>query len=168
MKPEKILDIAKKHMSIDNAEAIISFANELLQVVENRSVWVLLLKSGQTESVKRYYNDLPKLESMLLDESLEDYTGKEIRELHNRREVKLSKGFNGSVLKLVKLKNHDNDNIIAEEYYRDYSSAKGYLINIFGLPSSGWIDEALKHVSFPMSQSEIDKAEKFVESKVRD
>lgn len=168
MKTDKILEIAKKHMPLDNANAIVSFANELLQVVENRSVWVLLVKSGQTESVKRYYNDLPKLESMLLDESLEDYTGKEIRELHSKREVKLSKGFNGSTLKLVRLKNHDNDNIVAEEYYHNYSSAKGNLINIFGLPSSGWIDEALKHVSFPMSQSEMDKAEKFVESKVRD
>ena len=168
MKTDKILEIAKKHMPIDNANAIVSFANELLQVVENRSVWVLLVKSGQTESVKRYYNDLPKLESMLLDESLEDYTGKEIRQLYSCREVKLSKGFNGTTLKLVKLKNHGDDTIGDNEGYRHYSSAKENLVLIFGFACNDWIDEALKHVSFPMSQSEMDKAEKFVESKVRD
>ena len=124
MKELIILELAEKHgvrTEGDSPEAIISFANAILEIVDKRSVWVLLCRVGNQETIVKYYNDFPKLENMLLDEDLGAYSGNDLRALHKNREVKISKGFHGDLLKLVKLKN-GSDSIAEEpeECYQNY------------------------------------------------
>ena len=172
MKESIILELAEKHgirTEGDSPEAIISFANSILEIVDKRSVWVLFYRAGNQETIVKYYHDFPKLDNMLLDKDLGAYSGNQLRELHKNREVKISKGFHGDLLKLVKLKN-GSDTIAEEpekleEGYQNYSAAKHKLLDIFGEIRLPEIEDSLKHVSFPMSAETMKKAIEYVKNK---